>query len=122
MVHFFTYKDHWFPNITVLVSIPFMFQFCNSDLHGEFSVFTVLYLLHAKVQEFKLYACVGRSGDTIRSISHQSKAKVTVERIEQHNLSDVTQILLKGTPLSVETAKVRFNFMKSTCRYLLVMR
>ena len=61
--------------------------------------------------EFNCFACVGRSGETIRSISHQSKAKVTVERMEKRELSDVTEILLKGTPLAVETAKVIFYFI-----------
>ena len=58
---------------------------------------------------------VGRNGDTIRSITRQSKAKIVVETPERKSEIPVV-ISLSGTAEAIDTAKVHillcYSFLK----------
>lgn len=49
---------------------------------------------------------IGRNGDTIRALTRQSKAKITIERNETRHSACPVSVYLKGPPAAVETAKL----------------
>jgi transcription antitermination factor NusA-like protein len=49
---------------------------------------------------------IGRNGDTIRALTRQSKAKITIARTESRNTDAEVTVQLQGVPLAVETAKM----------------
>lgn len=59
-----------------------------------------------QVPNYSVGRIIGRNGETIRSISHQSKAKVNVERNELRDPNALIKVELKGTPIAVDVAKM----------------
>jgi len=53
-----------------------------------------------------LYGFVGRNGDTIRSLSRQSKAKIVIDKPVKRSETLPVVISLTGTEAAIDTAKV----------------
>jgi len=62
-------------------------------------------------------AIVGRNGDTIRSLTRQSKAKIVIDKQDKRSETLPVVIGLTGTEAAIDTAKVVNNMsLVSLCR------
>jgi len=64
-------------------------------------------MLPISITELIFVMTSGRNGDTIRSLTRQSKAKIVIEKPERTNEAVPVVISLTGTAEAIDTAKVK---------------